>query len=269
MRRQALHILILLHAGAAVASAQKPADRRHFPVDVRRPGMAAQWNLAVDPTRQGQMQICEVALPDGGAAELYQPSGAVAPLTGANRAQLQVGAIYRFKVSGVPDLPGVEVFPTVELIDHLHAPAGSEEDFPVPLEITAADVEAASQNRLVTKVIYLEQPDLAIPLPQEGGLHTSDFAASANLMQVADERGRPVAIIRIGGRTPDLRNPDSSFFSTSGAVIVTEVPGKATLRKNLATAPAAAPPVAAGLPALAQSQADAATGPRPFPLLDD
>jgi hypothetical protein len=250
MRRHALHLLIALQAGASIAAAEVPASKRHFPVDVRRPGMAAQWNLAIDPTRQGQMQVCEVAMPNGGTAELYQPSGTLSPLTGVNRALLQVGGTYRFKVSGLPDLPGVEVYPTVELIDHLHAPPGSEQEFPVPLEITAADVLAASQSRMVTKVIYLEQPDLALPVPQEAGLHTTDFSASANLMQVADERGRPVAIVRIGGRVPDARNPDPAFFSTNGAVIVTELPGKANT--------AAAAPAKSTTPALAAT-------PRPFP----
>lgn len=267
MRRHALTLLLALNAGAAIANAQAPVSNRHFPVDVRRPGMAAEWNLAIDPTRQGQTQICEVALPNGGAAELYQPSGTMSPLSGVNRALLQVGGIYRFKVSGMPDLPGVEVYPTVELIDHLHAPAGSEQDFPVPIEITAADAEAASQNRLVTKVVYIEQPDLALPEPQENGLLTSDFAASANLMKVADERGRPVAIIRIGGRTPDLRNPDPAFYSTSGAVIVTEALGKASVMKSMVGArPAEAPKSAPAIPALAQTEPKTLTpGPRPFP----
>lgn len=226
--------------------------------------MAAQWNLAIDPTRQGQMQVCEVAMPNGGTAELYQPSGTLSPLSGVNRALLQVGGTYRFKISGVPNLPGVEVYPTVELIDHLHAPPGSEQDFPVPLEITAADIEAASQNRMVTKVIYLEQPDLAIPEPQENGLHTTDFSASTNLMKVADERGRPVAIIRIGGRTPDARNPDPAFFSTNGAVIVTEIPGKASTKTTASVSRPASTPKAKEASVATMPTATLGT-PRPFP----
>jgi hypothetical protein len=264
MRRHALHLLIALQAGASIAAAEVPVSKRHFPVDVRRPGMASQWNLAIDPTRQGQMQVCEVAMPNGGTAELYQPTGTISPLNGVNRALLQVGGTYRFKISGVPNLPGVEVYPTVELIDHLHAPPGSEQDFPVPLEITAADVEAASQNRMVTKVIYLEQPDLAIPEPQENGLHTIDFAASANLMKVADERGRPVAIIRIGGRTPDARNPDPAFFSTNGAVIVTEIPGKASTKVPSSASRSPSAPKATEASVAAMPKVTLGT-PRPFP----
>ena len=260
MRRLAFNLLIALQAGAAVAQAEKPLEKRYYPVDVRRPGMAAEWNLSVDPSRQGQTQICEVAMPDGGTAELYQPNGVLSEFKGANRALLQVGGTYRLKISGIPALPGVEVFPTIELIDHLHAPPGSEQEFPVPLEITAADVEAAAENRMVTKVIYLEQPDLALPEPQEKSLHTTDFAASANLMQVADERGRPVAIIRIGGRTPDARNMDPAFFSTSGAVIVTEIPGKASTKS---TAAATAKPTNTEQ-ALVQSPVSSGS-PRPFP----
>jgi hypothetical protein len=265
MRRHALHLLIALQAGASIAAAETPLGKRHYPVDIRRPGMAAEWNLAIDPSRQGQTQVCEVALPNGGAVELYQPSGVLSPLSGVNRALLQVGGTYRLRISGLPDLPGVEVYPTVELIDHLHAPPGTEQDFPVPLEITAADVAAASQNRMVTKVIYLEQPDLALPAPQENGLHTTDFAASANLIQMADERGRPVAILRIGGRTPDARNPDPAFFSTSGAVIVTEAPGKASTKK--AVAASTQTPVQKSVkssPSLASMPATS-PGPRPFP----
>ncbi|OAI55359.1 hypothetical protein AYO47_02530 [Planctomyces sp. SCGC AG-212-M04] len=266
MRRHALQLLIALQAGASFAgAAEVPSSKRHFPVDVRRPGMAAEWNLAIDPTRQGQMQICEVALPNGGTAELYQPSGTISPLSGVNRALLQVGGTYRFKISGVPNLPGIEVYPTVELIDHLHAPPGTEQDFPVPLEITAADVEAASQNRMVTKVIYLEQPDLAFPEPQENGLHTTDFSASANLMKLADERGRPVAIVRIGGRTPDARNPDPAFFSTNGAVIVTDVPGKASTKSTASASRPAPATRTAVAPSLASMPTANSGTPRPFP----
>ncbi|HVJ66972.1 MAG TPA: hypothetical protein VM510_03250 [Caulifigura sp.] len=41
MRRLAFNLLVALQAGASIASAELPASKRHFPVDVRRPGMAA------------------------------------------------------------------------------------------------------------------------------------------------------------------------------------------------------------------------------------
>src|SRR5690606_10604716 len=76
----------------------------------------------------------------GQPVELRAPQGArISPSTGNGFAEgrpdrlavaLQIGPVYRFKVTDIPAHPGVEVFPTIELIDRLYPPEGLARRFP-------------------------------------------------------------------------------------------------------------------------------------------
>ncbi|QEG39003.1 hypothetical protein [Roseimaritima ulvae] len=116
---------------------------------------------------------------------------------------LLVGAVYRFKVTGIPQEPGRELFPTIEIIDRTYPPPGQAHRFPIPVNLETVDLTDALQGRMVTRVIYLEDPQTALPLAE-----TPDTARSFNVMthqdplQVADQLGRPVAILRIGSMSP-------------------------------------------------------------------
>jgi len=217
--------MILLHCGISAAYGQ--SSKRYFPVDHRSPGVAAYWNTAIDPNRCCMMQVVEFLLPAGGEIAILQ-SGSESALPAPAQGDLQIGCTFRSRISGMTDFPGIELYPTIEMLDHLHAPPGKEREFPVPLEFTAEDIEAALQNRLVTKVIYLEQPDLAFPQAQVGGPRTTNYSPRANLMQAADELGRPIAIVRLGGRLPDLAHPEPGFFGDGPAVILAPSPAKAS-----------------------------------------
>jgi hypothetical protein len=60
---------------------------------------------------------------------------------------LQIGPVYRFKVTEVPGQPGVEVFPTVEMVDRMYPPPGQSLRFPVPVELTQQELEMAAEGR--------------------------------------------------------------------------------------------------------------------------
>src|SRR5690606_21111889 len=113
----------------------------------------------------------------------------------------------------MPEFPGVELYPTVEILDRLHPPVDLANEFPIPVELTLTEIETVLRDQMVTKVIYLEQPDLAIPVEQANGIHTEDLPATVNLLKAADLRGRPMAILRIGGRIPDVNAPGDEFYS--------------------------------------------------------
>jgi hypothetical protein len=277
MRRLSLTLLVLVHCGASAAFGQ--SSSRYFPVDHRTPGVAAYWNTAVDPNRCCKMQVTEFLLPAGGEIALLQP-GAESALPAPAQGELQVGCTYRARIRGMADFPGIELYPTIELLDHLHAPSGKEREFPVPIEFTAADIEAALQNRLVTKVIYLEQPDLAFPEAQKGGPRTTDYSPRANLMQAADELGRPIAIVRLGGRVPDLANPEPGFYGDGPAAVLSPTPAESptsskpsTRRPDdlavVPTSPRRESPYydteEAGQPAANDTPAAASSTARPFP----
>jgi hypothetical protein len=251
MRCSVASLALLVQLGVTAAQAQELP--RYYPLDHTSPGKAAAWNTMIDPSRCGRVQPVEITTPEGAEITVLNASAsATAPV----QADLEVGRSYRLRISNLTEFPGVEVYPSVEMLDHLHAPAGMEKDFAVPIEITAADIEAAVQNRLVTKVVYLEQPDIAIPKAQGGGLHTTDFPARTNLLQAADQRGRPIAIIRLGGRLPDLRNPDPAFLGSGGAVELSPIAGRALVSIGSTVSTVGRPHLPTGRPI---------AGPKPFP----
>ena len=127
-----------------------------------------------------------------------------------------VGFTYRLKLSGMPDFPGRTLYPTIELIDKLHPPAGLENDFPIPVSFAQDEIEEALAGRLVTKVVYLEQPQLAPPSEMRTESNTYSLPDKINLIAEADRRGRPMAIIRIGSRTPPTHGTDFGFYGEGG-----------------------------------------------------
>ena len=58
---------------------------------------------------------------------------------------------------------GLEVFPTIEIIDRLYAPPDQQCRFAIPIEITEEDLKLALDGKFVTRVIYLEDPRQALP----------------------------------------------------------------------------------------------------------
>jgi len=167
------------------------------------PGVAGQWAGALGRADMRYFQPVQIRLPGGGKLTVTQPhTRQKYDLTAPAQVGYLVGPLYRFRISEIPEFPGVELFPSIELIDRLHPPAGLKNKYPLPIEITAADIQAAMNDRLVTKIIYLEQPDLAVPKAEQGSIHEEAVSQSKNLMTEADLRGRPVVILRIGGRIP-------------------------------------------------------------------
>jgi hypothetical protein len=132
-------------------------------------------------------------------------------------AGMLIGAVYRLRVMRIPLHEGIEVFPTIEVIDRLYPPASQVWRFPIPIELTQQDLELAMVGKFVTRVIYLENPEIAVPVPQDPTeQHWFDIASGENPLEVADRFGRPVAILRIGGRLPiDPLQPDPAFLFNS------------------------------------------------------
>jgi hypothetical protein len=111
-----------------------------------------------------------------------------------------------------------------------------ENEFPIPVVITESDVRHAMEGRLVTKVIYLEDSETALP---RGGKKEDqpwfDVSASQDPVRAAEGLGRPMAILRIGSRVPtpeELGNMTQNAFNSATPTMVGEgtVP---ELRMNL------------------------------------
>ncbi len=205
-----------------------PEYTGHHPLGQRvSPGLAAKFADAAGG-RTGYMQPIRVALDDADArVTVFHSVTRETPLDPANQTAVMVGHCYRLKISDIPGMPAVEIFPTIEVIDRLHPPAGQKHNFPIPIQITTEDIEAALSGNLVTRVVYLEQPQLAAPYPLDKSTSTTQLMKADNAMTEADRRGRPLVIVRIGGRMPSAHGEHPSFFGTGGPIaesIMTEVP---------------------------------------------
>jgi hypothetical protein len=61
----------------------------------------------------------------------------------------------------------------------------------------------ALDGKFVTRVIYVEDPDLAIPASYASDEQPwFDVGHDGDVLQTADLLGRPIAILRMGGRVP-------------------------------------------------------------------
>lgn len=183
------------------------------------PGEIGFEQLRRGPSRQGYVQPIEIKVPTG-ATVAIACDGDFPWSANSLQVGLQIGQVYRLRVTDIPRHNGGEVYPSVELIDRLYPPEGQKLRFPIPIEITQEDLESALSGRMVVRVIYLENPLLAYPRredPQEQRFQ--DALAGEDPLQVADELGRPVAILRMGSLVPAASPPDAAFLFGSPSVV--------------------------------------------------
>ena len=139
----------------------------------------------------------------------------IEPLPAPQYYALQMRKIYRFRMTNIPLMPGVELFPTVEILDRTHPPIGEELRHAIEIEFTTDDLYAAVRGKFVTRIIYIENPETAMPISSKDqvGQGYFDVAATVDPISVAKTLGRPVVRIQIGGRAPDdLENFDPAFL---------------------------------------------------------
>jgi hypothetical protein len=186
---------------SSVADADPP--RGFYPLDHRAPtGQAAHFNVLARPSIHAYPQPVKITVPGSAKVTFFngvQPEGVTVDAPG--QAKLPVGYAYRVKISELSEYPGLELYPTVEVLDRLHPPADQIDNFPIPIELTADEIEAVMQDRMVTKVVYLERQDLPRPQHRRAAVEISEVPPTVNLLENAHRMGRPVAILRLGGRT--------------------------------------------------------------------
>jgi len=226
--RLAVAAFVAIGLPAASAHAQTSTDHYQLRADMP-PGTIGQNRLArggpvigyYQPVRLESIEGISIAPAIEGQFAEPQP----APLL----VGLLIGEVYRFRITQIPLHLGAEVYPTIEVIDRLYPPEGMANRFPIPIEITKEELELALDGKLVTRVIYVENPQNA--LPRAEGPHQRYFESRADLdpLEVADQLGRPIAILRIGSRHPESAGPGNAFLYGSPPLLplieeVREVP---------------------------------------------
>ena len=177
------------------------------------PGQVASAQVARRMPGVGTFQAVSITGPKGVQVGLARDQQFLEPIDAPVTTGMLVGGVYRFRVTKIPLRPGRELYPTVEIIDRINAPAGREHRFPIPVVLTMEDLDLALEGALVTRVIYLEDSENAEPLAASPGeQRTFEANPYDNALKMADQFGRPVAILRIGSRTPATLTGDLNNF---------------------------------------------------------
>jgi uncharacterized repeat protein (TIGR01451 family) len=195
--------------------------------DAAAPGTAVVGdNATADSTAPAippDVQIVRFSGPDGVRIEVLGPSPEPAPVgDGRGLATLgfKVGVPYRLRVSNLPDRPSAELFPVVEVVGHLHRPSGiNPGKYPIRIVFSEDNFEqVADRGRFVTQVIYLEDPDQALPitLPKDQ-IPVVTLNPTEDPLKVGAALGRVMAIVRMGGRRPMQEELNAEALGFPGA----------------------------------------------------
>lgn len=143
----------------------------------------------------GFFQPVEIKAPCGALISLAAEGQFDQPQQGSRKVGLLIGSVYRLRVTGIPLAAGLEVFPTVEIIDRTYPPIGMELRFPIPIELSEKDLRLALEGKFVTRVIYMEDPRNALPARENPQAQEwFETKPGEDPLAVADALGRPVAI---------------------------------------------------------------------------
>lgn len=212
---------------------------------VMPPGAIGSLQLERGGPLPGYFQPVQIKGPPGVVVAMAEDGAFAEAETAPIRVGLLIGQVYRFRLMNIPLNPGAELFPTIEIVDRLYPPQGLEYRFPIVVELSHDDIVTALNGKFLTKVIYLEDPETAVPAGHPQGEQPSfDIAPGSNPLEVADEIGRPVAILRMGAIVPtNPGRPDMRFLF--GCPPWTRPPVDTASTAAASFQPPAAPPVPA------------------------
>lgn len=229
-------------ATAASLSAQQP-NRHYLHHGVMPPGAIGSQQLQRGGPLPGFYQPVEIKAPAGALISLAVEDRFDSPQPTLRKAGFLIGAVYRLRVTNIRMAEGLEVFPTLEVIDRLYAPVGQESRFPLPVELTEEDLKLAAEGKFVTRVIYLEDSRQPIPARSEPPSQMwFEAAPGQDPLAVADGLGRPMAILRLGARLPDQGSDPFFFFGSPPFVALPPSPAMEPNRSSPVTdGPSATP----------------------------
>lgn len=206
-------VLLLGLAPVTAVPAEEPG-MHHLYQGTMPPGAIGGLQLQRREPLYGFFQPVQIKAPAGALISLAEEGSFGEPEAAPVWVGMAIGPVYRLRVMNIPLRPGMEVFPTIEVIDRLYAPRGHELQFPIQVELSLEDLTLALDGKFVTRVIYLEDPQRALPVAED--LQTQQWIEAGpgrDPLAMADQLGRPVAILRMGGRVPvDQAAPDMQFL---------------------------------------------------------
>ncbi|MBL8793043.1 MAG: hypothetical protein JNM56_04000 [Planctomycetia bacterium] len=167
------------------------------------------------PTQRSEVKFVG---PSGMKVSWPGPYGVVQgnEITAPGRYNFIQGGIYRLKLSDLPGRPGVDLYPTLEVV-----PANLKTDAyiahsAIPLYITDEDIEQVLGGNFLVKVIYLPNPQYADVAVTGGPDEIVSTRLEPGLDPIAEacKRGSIMLILRVGNidleapNTPPMNAPN-------------------------------------------------------------
>ncbi len=213
-------VTLLILTVAATAAAQEPVHYNH--AGILSPGAIGRMQLDRGGPLPGYFQPVEVRAPEGSQISYAVSDRFDATQNVPAKSAMLVGLVYRLRLTIIPKHEGEELYPTVEIINRLYPPIGEEMKFPVPIELTQEDLDSALSGRFITRIVYVENPRQAYPRSEDPKAQECfEVSPKNDPLAIADRLGRPIAIIRIGGRTPaNTADPGSEFMYCSPPLLL-------------------------------------------------
>ena len=214
-------LVVVLSCSSAAANLRAAEPPVHYlNAGNLTPGAIGSQQLQRGGPLPGYFQPVEIKAPPGALVSTAAAGGFEAPQSAPLLAGMLIGAVYRLRLTNIPGQQGYEVYPTIEVIDRLYPPIGQEFRFPIRIDLSQDELELALQGKFVTRVVYLEEPKASLPMAQSpSDQSVFEVGEGDNPLDVADSLGRPVAIVRLGGRLPGAEGPDEQFLYGSPPMI--------------------------------------------------
>ncbi len=227
---------LLLIAVLVCCETSQAQNTREFVRDNMVPGRASQIRLFGNPRLAQRLQPVRISSPQGSELSIVSNGSFIGTSASDYSTGMRVGSLYRFRLSTVSEQRAVELYPSIELLDVLHPPKGLENQFPIPVTISESDIRHAVAGRMVSKVIYLEDPETSLPrTTAPGSQATIDISGADDAVRAAESLGRPMAILRIGSRVPtreELAATDQNAFRSQTPETVQQQSSRPDLKAN-------------------------------------
>lgn len=157
------------------------------------------------------MKISWYAAGAGGKGD-FTPTQLEAPA----RYNFVQAALYRLKLTNIPKRPGVELYPTIEVVPGNNRTEAFLAHSAVPLNFTDEDFDQVAAGNYLVKVIYLPDPqyqDLATVGLDE--IVSTRLEPGVNPIEEAYKRGSILLVVRMGNI--DLEAPNTPAMDAPGA----------------------------------------------------
>jgi hypothetical protein len=138
-------------------------------------GMSVRWDISVPGQFDSEPMICP------------------------GRYNFPQGAIFRLKLTNIPGRPGVELYPTLEVGPAVPRTEAFLSHNAIPVQFSEEDLDQVLTGNMVTKVIYLPDPEYQeLALAGVETLVSTRLDPGVDPIVEADRRGAILGIIRLG-----------------------------------------------------------------------